>query len=233
MRDSLKRVTADVVACDRCPRLVAYRAQVAQTKRRTFRNETYWGRPVPGFGDLHARLVIVGLAPGAHGSNRTGRMFTGDSSGDTLFAALHAYGFASQPQALARDDGLRLSDCFITAAARCVPPGNRPSREELRCCQPFLLREMALMQTARVYVALGRVAYDTLRVAFEARGQDLQPAKMRFGHGNACQVGDEGLHLLCSYHPSRQNTQTGRLTTAMFRRIFSRARRIVETQRSV
>lgn len=228
MNDSLKRIETDVVACRACTRLVAHRETVAREKRRAFRDLDYWGRPVPAFGDPNARLVLIGLAPGAHGSNRTGRMFTGDASGDTLFAALHAAGFASAPSAVSRDDGLRLDDCFITAAARCAPPGNKPTPDEFATCFPYLLREMRLLREARVWLALGALGFGAALRA--ARELDFEPeATPHFGHGSevALASGRRRIVLLASYHPSRQNTQTGRLTPAMFAAVFTRARQLL------
>ena len=198
----------DVITCRRCPRLVEWREEVARVKRRAFRDCEYWGKPVPGFGDRNARVVIIGLAPGAHGSNRTGRMFTGDSSGDTLFAALHRVGFASQPTASSRDDGLVLNDTFITAVGRCVPPKNRPTREELANCRPFLARELALLPDARVVLALGRIAFDGYLRLLREQGHDI-PA-LKFAHHAVHTLPDGLPTLIASYHPSRQNTQTGR-----------------------
>jgi uracil-DNA glycosylase family 4 len=195
-------------------------------KRRAYLDWDYWGRPVPGFGDPGARLVIVGLAPGAHGSNRTGRMFTGDSSGDTLYAALHAFGFASQPRAVSRDDDLALNDCFITAAVRCAPPGNRPARDEFARCLPYLERELRRLRRARVYLALGRAAHAALLKALPQAAVALPPRRPGFAHGLAAPLGDRW--LLCSYHPSRQNTQTGRLTRPMFRAVFRRSRELLD-----
>lgn len=229
MPDTLRQLTSEVIACRRCPRLVAHREEVARLKRRAYRDHSYWGKAVPAFGSTRARLVLVGLAPGAHGSNRTGRMFTGDSSGDTLYAALHKHGFASQPRAQGRRDGLKLIDCFITAAVRCAPPGNKPSRTEFSACRPFVLRELRLLKKARVYVALGRLAFDTLLRALPEVGSSVAEQKPQFGHGAAFEVHPGPRLLLCSYHPSRQNTQTGRLTPAMFDRIFARARSELET----
>lgn len=218
MTDTWDALTHDVVTCRRCPRLVAWREEVARVKRRAFRDAEYWGKPVPGFGDPNARLAIVGLAPGAHGSNRTGRMFTGDSSGDTLYAALHRAGFASQPTATARDDGLALRDTFITAVGRCVPPGNKPTPEELANCRPFLARELALLRQTRVVLVLGRIAFDGILVLLREQGIDV-PA-LPFAHGAVHPLPAPGLMLVASYHPSRQNTQTGRLTMAMFDAVF-------------
>lgn len=228
MPDSLSQIEADVVACRACPRLVEHRERVAREKRAAYRDQDYWGRPVPGFGDPRARLILVGLAPGAHGSNRTGRMFTGDASGETLFAALHQFGFASSPHATGRGDGLSLSDCFITAAVRCAPPGNKPQRQEYAACAPFFLRELRLLTEAKIYVALGRIAFDALLRHLPEIGGGFEGPKPSFGHGAHCAIAGLGRELLCSYHPSRQNTQTGRLTTAMFHRVFRRARREID-----
>jgi uracil-DNA glycosylase family 4 len=227
LRDSLRRVAADVVACRACPRLVEHRERVAREKRAAYRECAYWGRPVPAFGEARARLILVGLAPGAHGSNRTGRMFTGDASGETLFEALHRFGFASSPRSTARDDGLRLDDCFITAAVRCAPPGNKPDRAEFAACLPFLLRELAVLRRGRVYIALGRLAFDSLLAAFARQGWPLADPRPRFAHGATHAAAGGRRILLCSYHPSRQNTQTGRLTPAMFHRVFERAQRLL------
>jgi uracil-DNA glycosylase family 4 len=197
---------------------------MAREKVRRYRDVEYWGRPVPGFGDPAARLLVVGLAPAAHGGNRTGRIFTGDRSGDFLYRALHRAGFANQPTSTDRDDGLRLSDCYITAAARCAPPENKPSPTELRRCRPFLLEELALLQHVQVIVALGQIAHQACLQALEASGVGLPSPRPRFGHGQVACL-QEGLVLLASYHPSQQNTQTGRLTDAMFQQIFQTARR--------
>jgi uracil-DNA glycosylase len=231
--DTWEALTGDVIACRACPRLVVWREQVAREKRRAYREWDYWGQPVPGFGDQAARLLIVGLAPGAHGSNRTGRMFTGDSSGNTLYAALHRAGFASQPTAQHRGDGLRqhrgdglrLKDAFITAIARCVPPGNRPSAEEIATCRSFLAREWALMPQTRVILALGQMAFDGCLRLLREVGYDDVP-RLKFGHGLSYSISSPrgSRHLVASYHPSRQNTQTGRLTPAMLDEVFALAR---------
>jgi uracil-DNA glycosylase family 4 len=211
--------------CRLCPRLVAHRQEVARRKRRAYADQEYWGRPVPGFGDLEARVLLVGLAPGAHGANRTGRMFTGDASGDFLFAALHRAGFASQPEAEHRGDGLVLSDLFITAAVRCVPPGNHPSRQEITTCRRWLLRDMAGLKRVRVCLALGRIAHDAVLDAFRSRGLELVKSHFAFAHGQVHKL--EGAPLLLdSYHVSYQNTNTGRLTTAMFAGVLRRTRRL-------
>ena len=203
---------------------------VAREKRRAYRDETYWGRPVPGFGDPRARLVIVGLAPGAHGANRTGRMFTGDSSGDWLYEALHRAGFASHAESVSRHDGLELTDCYITAAARCAPPDNKPTPAELAACRPYLAAELALLTRTRVVLALGRIGHDAW---LRASGwSDRLPARERprFAHGAEDRLAD-GTVLLASFHPSRQNTQTGRLTRDMWRSVFARARTLVNAAR--
>lgn len=220
---SLLAVNHAIVACTRCPRLRAHCLRVAREKKREFRDLAYWGKPVPGFGDRRARLLIVGLAPAAHGANRTGRMFTGDSSGNWLYDALHRFGFASQPTATARDDGLVLSDCYIGAAARCAPPGNKPSRSELDRCRPYLAAELALLSRVRVVVTLGRVAHESW---LKAAGwwTALPPrTRPRFAHG-ALSVLPDGAIVIASYHPSRQNTNTGRLTRPMWLAVFRRAR---------
>lgn len=219
-----------LIRCRRCPRLVLWREEVARAKVRRYRNEQYWGRPVPGFGPPDARLLVVGLAPAAHGANRTGRMFTGDSSGDWLYQALHRFGFANQPTSTARGDGLCLTDCRITAAVRCAPPANRPTAEELANCRPWLESELALLDRVEVVVALGRVAFDAwLRASgnTEARRRGARGARPTFGHGLEWRAGD-GTLLIASYHPSRQNTNTGRLTRAMWHAIFRRARHVLD-----
>ena len=215
-----------IVECERCPRLRAYCREVALEKRRAFRDQTYWGKPVPGWGDPDARLLIVGLAPAAHGANRTGRMFTGDSSGDWLYEALHRFGFANQPHATARSDGLVLTDCYITAAARCAPPDNRPTREELENCRPHLEREIAELSNVRVVLALGRIAHE--RWLRAAGWWERLPVSERppFGHGREARMAN-GIVLLASYHPSRQNTNTGKLTRPMWHAVFRRARALI------
>lgn len=194
-----------------------------------FRDWTYWGRPVPGFGDPQARLLVVGLAPAAHGGNRTGRVFTGDESGTWLFRAMHAAGFASRPTSVARDDGLVLRDAYVTAAARCAPPGNRPTPAELARCRPFLLAELAELARVRAAVVLGRIAHDALLAALAARGDVVPRPRPPFGHG-AEHVLPSGLVLLCSYHPSQQNTFTGRLTRPMLDGVFARAAALLDGQ---
>lgn len=224
---TIAAVSRSVVACERCSRLRSYCAMVARVKRRAYREQGYWGRPIPGFGDPRARLLVVGLAPAAHGANRTGRMFTGDSSGDWLYAALHAQGFASQPASVSRNDGLKLTDCYITAAGRCAPPDNKPTLQELANCRPYLTAEVALLKHAKVVLVLGRIAHEAY---LHAGGWwERLPARERprFAHGAETPLAD-GRVLLASYHPSRQNTQTGKLTREMWQRVFAKARFLVD-----
>jgi uracil-DNA glycosylase family 4 len=211
------------VRCRRCPRLVAHRESVARLKVARFRDQAYWGRPAPGFGDPDPRVLIVGLAPAAHGANRTGRMFTGDESGNWLYAALHRAGFANQPTSVDRDDGLRLAGAFVTAVARCAPPGNRPTPGEITECRPWLLGELACFSRLRVVVVLGRIAHDGFLAALRARGDDIPKPAPRFAHAAEHQL-SSGLVLLCSYHPSQQNTFTKRLTRPMLDGVFARVR---------
>ena len=217
--DSLEQVTAEIVDCFRCPRLVAWREQVAREKRASYAGEEYWGRPAPGFGDPGAELLLVGLAPAAHGANRTGRVFTGDRSGDWVYRALHKAGYANQPTSVHRDDGLRLRGAYVAAAVRCAPPANKPTPEERDTCLPYLAREWALLTEVRVVVVLGLFAYQVV-----ANMAGLRP-RPKFGHGVEATLPD-GTVLLCSYHPSQQNTFTGVLTEPMFDAIFSRAREL-------
>jgi len=217
--DSLAAVTAEIVDCFACPRLVAWREQVAVEKVARYRDWAYWGRPIPGFGDPAARLLIVGLAPAAHGGNRTGRVFTGDRSGDWLFGALHRAGYANQPTSVSIDDGLQLTGAYVAAAVRCAPPANKPTPAERDRCVPYLAREMALLTELRVIVVLGQFGYDVV-----ARMLGVRP-RPRFGHGVEVALGN-GVVLLCSYHPSQQNTFTGTLTEPMFDAIFTRAREL-------
>jgi uracil-DNA glycosylase family 4 len=216
----LAQLQRQVIACTRCANLIAYCRRVAKEKRRMYRDWDYWGKPVPGFGDPRAELLILGLAPGAHGSNRTGRMFTGDRSGDFLYPALHAAGFANQPTSRDRSDGLELRNCYITAALRCAPPKNRPSPEELCNCQPFLERELELLTRVRAVLVLGRIAFDSyLRVLGKREGLPRR-SSMVFSHGASFTLPADLPRLFCSYHPSQQNTQTGRLTPEMFQQVL-------------
>ena len=225
-RDSLERVAAEVSNCFECPRLVAWRELVALEKRAAFRNEEYWGRPVPGFGDPNASLMVVGLAPAAHGGNRTGRVFTGDRSGDWLFAALHRAGYANQPTSVHAGDGLELTRAYVTAAVRCAPPANKPTPIERDTCRRYLEREIALIANLRVFVVLGKFGYDALTSILGVR------PRPPFGHGAELQLAD-GRTIICSYHPSQQNTFTGRLTVPMFDEVFARARELEVVSRRV
>ena len=217
----------DVVSCTRCPRLVTYREEIARVKRRAYRDCEYWGKPVPGFGDPQARVLIMGLAPGAHGSNRTGRPFTGDASGNFMYPVLYETGFANQPNATDRNDGLKLTDLYITAAVRCAPPDNKPLPTELVACSIFLDRELAGLEDVKVVVALGQIGFDAYLNYLKRRGLLTSKKEYLFGHGLTYSMPD-GKVLLASYHPSNQNTQTGKLTRAMFVKIFQQARRLAE-----
>ena len=221
--NELDRIRDDVVVCRACPRLVAWRERVAAEKVARFADEDYWGRPVPGFGDPRARVLVVGLAPAAHGGNRTGRIFTGDRSGDFLFASLHRSGFANRPTSVARDDGLSLSGAYLTAVNRCAPPANRPTPEERDRCLPFLVREVAALPELRVAVALGAFAWDGLLRTAASAGHTVRP-KPRFGHAAEARVGP--IALVGAFHPSQQNTFTGKLTPAMLDAVFDRAREL-------
>lgn len=232
-RQALRALEGTIIACRKCPRLITHCRAVARVKRRAYRDWDYWGLPVPGFGDPGARVLVVGLAPGAHGANRTGRMFTGDGAGVTLMASLHRAGFASQPSSVTRDDGLVLTDLYLTAAVRCAPPDNKPAPAEIARCRPYLVAELSLLTRVRVVVALGHLAHDAfLRAAREA-GITIPHPRPRFAHGARCRLrwGDRELLLLDTYHPSRQNTHTGRLTSAMLDVVFRRARASLSTPR--
>ena len=226
MLSSFTSVNRAIVACTRCPRLRAYCERVAREKKREFSDWEYWGKPVPGLGDPQARLLVVGLAPAAHGANRTGRMFTGDSSGNWLYQALYRYAFASQPTAVARDDGLELTDCYISAVARCAPPGNKPTLAELERCRPYLEAELRLLQRLRVVVTLGRVAHDGWLKAAGWWTRLAPRERPAFAHGAVATLPD-GTMVLSSYHPSRQNTNTGKLTRPMWHAVFRKARQLV------
>lgn len=230
-RDSIRRIERDVVACERCRRLRRYCSEIAASKRRAYRDWTYWGRPVPGCGDPAARLWILGLAPAAHGANRTGRMFTGDSSGDWLYRALHAHGFATLPTSTSRDDGQTLCDTYISAAARCAPPDNKPTPAEIAACAPYLERELRVLAHLRIVLALGQVAFQAALRLLDAAGCAIPRPRPRFAHAVRYEFetggGARRLTLLASYHPSRQNTQTGKLTPSMFEAVFRTARQLL------
>jgi uracil-DNA glycosylase family 4 len=225
---ALEILENQIVACEQCPRLVEYRAEVGRVKRRAYRDWNYWAKPVPGFGDPKARLLLVGLAPGAHGANRTGRMFTGDSSGDFLYKVLFATGFASQPTSVSRDDGLKLMDAYISAAVRCAPPDNKPTVEEIRTCRPYMQRELELLENVAVVVALGRLAFDVYLAILRDQGKIARRSGFVFAHDAEHRTGQDQPLLISSYHPSQQNTSTGKLTEAMLRAVFERARRYLK-----
>jgi uracil-DNA glycosylase family 4 len=222
----LEVIQSEIVVCERCPRLRDHCIHVAAVKRRAYRDWEYWGKPVPGFGDPQARVLILGLAPGAHGSNRTGRMFTGDESGNWLYRVLHRAGFASQPTSVSRTDGLTLNSAYITAAARCAPPGNKPLPEELSNCRPFLEREIDALPNVKVVVALGKIAFDTYLGIMKSRGIITSRAPFVFGHNCEYRIAPGQPILLASYHPSQQNTSTGKLTEKMLLDVFRRARKL-------
>lgn len=224
---ALAVLNQQVISCRLCPRLVEHRERVAVEKRRAYLDWTYWGRPVPSFGDPAARLLIIGLAPGAHGANRTGRMFTGDRSGDFLYRALWQTGFANQPESASSDDGLKLTDAYITAPVRCAPPDNKPSRNEILRCRPFFNQELAALPNIRVVVALGVIAFENYRSALQRRGLIRARRGWRFAHGAEYETHACGPVVLCSYHPSQQNTSTGRLTADMLSAVFARAKSIL------
>jgi uracil-DNA glycosylase family 4 len=218
---ALSKLNEEIISCRKCPRLVAWREEVARSKRKAYMDWEYWGKPVPGFGDPKARVLVVGLAPGAHGSNRTGRQFTGDASGYFLFPALHRAGFASQPESVSREDGLELSDMYITASGRCAPPQNKPKAEELKNCQPFLEREIEILKP-KVLVCLGRIAFERILRIYS------EPIKgKKFAHGAVFRL-EAGPWLVCSYHPSQQNTRTGKLTEEMFDGMWVKVNELIE-----
>jgi len=221
MADALAAIRADLIACSRCPALRRYCGQVARVKRRAYRDQTYWGRPVPGFGDSNAQLLIIGLAPAAHGGNRTGRVFTGDRSGDFLFAALHRAGFADQPMSIHRDDGLRLNGAYITAVLHCAPPANKPKPIELNRCRDFLVRELRVLTRVKAVLALGKIAFDEYLRTLTIMERLASRRGLAFRHGAAYPLGDGLPTLFAAYHPSQQNTQTGRLTASMFDRVLT------------
>jgi uracil-DNA glycosylase len=224
---ALEILNQEIVRCRKCPRLVEYREEVGRVKRRAYRDQNYWAKPVPGFGDSHARLLLVGLAPGAHGANRTGRMFTGDSSGNFLYRALFETGFASQPTSVSRNDGLELTDAYISAAVRCAPPDNKPLPEEIRTCRPYLERDLELLRNLKVVVALGRLAFDVYLTILRDQGKIARRSDFVFAHNTEHRTGPGQPLLISSFHPSQQNTSTGKLTEPMFRAVFLLARRIL------
>lgn len=226
----LELMNAEIVACNRCDRLRTHCTNIAQVRRRAYAEWEYWGRPVPSFGDPRARVLILGLAPGAHGSNRTGRPFTGDGSGDFLYPILHEAGFASQPNARSMDDGMKLHDLWITSVVRCAPPGNKPTPDELRNCSPWLDREMVALKNLRVVVCLGRIAFDGLLAWLQRSGAASSIVRSSYAFTHAAEFTfPGGLNAIASYHPSLQNTNTGRLTRPMLLRVFQRARQLAET----
>ncbi|ABF40566.1 Uracil-DNA glycosylase superfamily [Candidatus Koribacter versatilis Ellin345] len=225
MRSALSVLNHEVIGCRLCPRLVEYREQIGVEKRKAYREQEYWAKPVAGFGDEKARVLILGLAPGAHGSNRTGRPFTGDKSGDFMYPILHKTGFASQPTAVNREDGLKLLDCYITAAVRCAPPDNKPLPQEIANCAPYLDREIAALDAVKVVVALGKIGFDAYLAHLQRAGFSFRKAEYGFGHLAEYKM-PNGIVLLGSYHPSNQNTATGKLTPEMFEQVFRRAAKI-------
>jgi uracil-DNA glycosylase len=227
----LKALNEEIVDCRKCPRLVEYRERVAREKRRAFREWTYWGRPVPGFGDSNAGLLILGLAPAAHGGNRTGRVFTGDRSGDFLYAALYKAGFANQPTSVRRDDGLQLKNAYIAATIRCAPPANKPLPSEIMNCRNYLVRELEILQP-RAVLALGKIAWDAYLEILKKCGLIASRAAFPFRHGAEAKLPGDGAHLFGVYHPSQQNTQTGRVTSAMYEQVLRRIRRFLSQRTS-
>ncbi|MBI1803311.1 MAG: uracil-DNA glycosylase [Ignavibacteriae bacterium] len=227
----LQRLQSKIIRCKRCPRLVSWREKVAEEKVARYNDWEYWGKPIPSFGDPDARLLLVGLAPAAHGGNRTGRMFTGDRSGDWLYRALYKFGFANQPQSISTDDGLQLMDCYITATARCAPPQNKLLPEEIRNCRPYLLKELQLLKNIRVIVALGKIGFDTIFDSFRTLEITSLPRRPAFGHGGEYTLNDRQT-LIASFHPSQQNTFTGKLTEKMFDAVFRRARKLLDSNDS-
>ena len=215
-----------IIRCKKCPRLVRWREQVAKKPPRRYQGQAYWAKPLPGFGDPKAQLLIIGLAPAANGGNRTGRIFTGDESGNWLYQALYQFGFSNQPDSLRRDDGLKLKNCYITAAVRCAPPANKPARDEFEKCRPYLVEELKLLKNVRVVLALGKIAFDSFLKAYQEHGGSIPKPRPQFHHGGSVQLGVD-LTFVSSYHPSQQNTFTGKLTRKMFHSVFEKARDIL------
>lgn len=224
---TLHALNKTIIACEKCPRLVVYREKIAREKKRMYRGDDYWGKPIAGWGDPNARVFLVGLAPAAHGGNRTGRIFTGDSSGDFLFAALYRAGFANQPTSIARGDGLQMLDTYIGAAARCAPPDNKPTPQEFANCFPYLAREFELLKNARVLIGLGAIAFHAILRVLETHGAEMPKPRPKFGHNALYPLGK--YTVIAAYHPSRQNTNTGRLTAPMFDAVFENAKRALST----
>ena len=224
--ENLDQLNKNIVRCRKCPRLVRWREEAAKKPPLRYRGQKYWAKPLAGFGDPAARVFIVGLAPAAHGGNRTGRIFTGDRSGDWLYGTLHAFGFSNQSESIHRDDGLQLKDCYVTAAVRCAPPDNKPLPLEFDRCRTYLVRELQLLKNIRVVVALGKIAFDSFLKAYQENGGVVPKPRPKFGHGSVARL-DSGLTLLGSYHPSQQNTFTGRLTRKMFHGVFENARELL------
>lgn len=225
---AIDRLNKSIIGCKKCPRLVRWRESVAKKPPRRYQGMEYWAKPLTGVGDSKARLLIVGLAPAAHGGNRTGRMFTGDRSGDWLYGALHASGFANQPHSVHRRDGLKLVDCYITAAVRCAPPKNKPSRAEFQRCRPYLVEELKSLKHLRVVIALGKIAFDSYLAAYQLNGGAMPKPRPKFAHGLSA-VLPNGVTLIASYHPSQQNTFTGKLTREMFQNVFQKAKTVLGT----
>ncbi len=223
--EKLELLNSEIISCQLCPRLVAWREQTARTRRRSYQDWEYWGKPVPGFGDIHAPVLVVGLAPGAHGANRTGRMFTGDGSGEFLYCALYRAGFANQPTSSNTEDGLAVKHIFISAVCRCAPPDNKPAPREIQNCLPYLQREIVLMEGLKGIVALGRIAFDNVLRVYRQQGEAIP--RLEFSHGAIYHLGTNLPWIIASYHPSRQNTQTGRLTEAMFDKIWENVRSLL------
>ena len=225
-------LNATIIRCRKCPRLVRWREAVARKPPRRYLGQPYWARPVTGFGDAEARLLIVGLAPAANGGNRTGRIFTGDESGNWLYETLYKFGFSNQANSVSRSDGLRLTDCYITAAVRCAPPANKPARDEFENCRPYLVQELKLLKNVRVVLALGKIAFDSFLKAYQEMGGTVSKPRPQFGHGALAQLG-YGVTLIGSYHPSQQNTFTGKLTRKMFHSVFEKARDILGREQAI
>lgn len=224
----LKMISEEIVQCKKCPRLSQYLAQVSQEKKRAYKDENYWGKPVPSFGENHARLLIIGLAPAAHGGNRTGRIFTGDSSGDFLFDALYRFGFSNQPASVHAQDGLKLIDTYITAVAHCAPPGNKPFPGEIENCRPFLIRELEALTQVKVVLTLGQIAFNEYLKILKTNGTIKKETKLKFGHGNQFKLNNHFPKLFSSYHPSQQNTRTGKLTRPMFDKVIAQIRDLID-----